>query len=93
MLCPSETMLLLFVINYTFVLDARVLSMNKCCAILISHNNNCLTIVMLVLSFRLMIYEAETKERSPSGLWKRLHKEKTVSDWTLRIKVILNSLM
>lgn len=91
--CPSETMLLLFIINYTFVLDARELSMNKSCTILISHNNNCLTIVKLVLNFRLMIYEAETKERSLSGLWKKLHKKKTVSNWTLRIKVILNLLM
>ena len=32
MLLPSETMLLLFIINYTFVLDARVLSMNRICA-------------------------------------------------------------
>lgn len=93
MLCPSETMLLLFIINYTFVLDARVLSMNKSCSILISHNNNCLTIVRPALNFRLMIYEAETKERSPSALWKRLHKGKTISDWTLRIKGILNLLM
>lgn len=69
-------MLLLFIINYTFVLDARVLSMNKSCTILISHNNNCLTIVKLVLNFRLLIYEAEAKERSPSGLWKRLHRKR-----------------
>lgn len=27
----SETMLLLFIISYTFVLDARVLSMNRFC--------------------------------------------------------------
>lgn len=79
MICPLETMLLLFVINYTFVLDARVLSMNKSCTILISHSNNCLTVVNLVLSFRLMetdMKQRKTKERSPSDLWERLHKER-----------------
>lgn len=34
----SETMLLLFIISYTFVLDARVLSMNRFCTFSISHN-------------------------------------------------------
>jgi hypothetical protein len=37
--------------------------------------------------------QRKTKERSPSGLWKRLLKGKTVSSWTLRIKVLLDLLM
>lgn len=57
MLCPLETMLLLFVISYTFVWGASVLSMNKSCTIWISRNNYCLTIVKLVLNFRVIVCE------------------------------------
>lgn len=74
MLCPLETMLLLFGISYTFVLDARVLSMNKSCTIWISHSNYCLTIVKLVLNFRLLVSEERKDKGKALGLLRRLNK-------------------
>lgn len=68
MLCPLETMLLLFGISYTFALDAKVLSMNKSYTIRISHNPNCLTIVKLVLDFRLMVHE-QGEHVGKGSLW------------------------
>lgn len=53
----SETMLLLFIISYTFVLDARVLSMNKFCILSISHNKCSLTSLKLMLNFKVTVYE------------------------------------
>lgn len=78
MLWPLETMLLLFGISYTFVLDARVLSMNKSCTIWIAHSNYCLTIVKLVLNFRLIVCE-ERKDMG-KGLLRRLNKEQSVAE-------------
>ena len=55
MLLPSETMLLLFIINYTFVLDARVLSMNRICAFRISHTKYSPTSLKLMLNCELIV--------------------------------------
>lgn len=80
MLWPLETMLLLFGISYTFVLDARVLSMNKSCTIWIAHSNYCLTIVKLVLNFRLIVCEERKDMGKAFGLLRRLNKEQSVAE-------------
>ena len=58
----SETMLLLFMISYTFVLDARVLSMNRFCTSSISYNKCSLTSLKLMLNFKLTVYKHRNNE-------------------------------
>lgn len=78
MLLPSETMLLLFIINYTFVLDARVLSMNRICAFWISHTKYSPTSLKLMLNCELIVWTEEWQEiitKRFSRLLKRLARK------------------
>lgn len=68
MLLPSETMLLLFVISYTFVLDARVLSMNRFCTLNL-HNKYSHTNVKLMLNFKLTVYEQRSERGKMKNEW------------------------
>lgn len=78
MLLPSETMLLLFIINYTFVLDARVLSMNRICTFWISHSKCSPTSLKLMLNCELIVWTEEWQEiitKRFSRLLKRLPRK------------------